>query len=446
MADIAELVRLLKQLEDDLVSCTRCGMCQAVCPLYGETGRETDVARGKLVLVENLSREILDNPKAVKQRLDRCLLCGSCAAACPVGVPVLDVFLKARAVITGYLGLSPVKRAIFRGFLSNPDRFDKLLQWMGRLQGPFTRSVNKSLGSSCARFMSPIIGDRHFVPIAAEAWHKKAHQDFTGPRQNGQTRVVFYPGCLVDKVLPQVADAAMEVFSFHGVEVFVAAQAPCCGIPALSSGDVRTFSHLVQKNIQIWQNLDFDYLVTPCATCTSTISKLWPAMKDYLLSDTGELREQIPGIAEKTLDINAFLVDVLGVSAAQQPGPETVTYHDPCHLKKSLGIEKQPRTVLAAAGSCRLVEMSEADRCCGMGGSFNLEHYELSKKIGAKKRDAILAAGADTVATGCPACMLQIIDLLSHAQSDIAVRHPVELYARGVKQQVGKESKMRGHS
>ena len=128
MADMHELVRMLNELDEDMVQCVRCGMCQAVCPLYAETGRETDVARGKLVLVENLSKEILKDPKAVKERLDKCLLCGSCEAACPSGVKVLDVFLKARAIITGYLGLSPVKKAIFRVFLSNPDRFDGLLK------------------------------------------------------------------------------------------------------------------------------------------------------------------------------------------------------------------------------------------------------------------------------------------------------------------------------
>lgn len=434
MADIGKLVRLLKELEEDLVSCTRCGMCQAVCPLYGQTGRETDVARGKLVLVENLSREILDDPEAVKKRLDRCLLCGSCAAACPGGVPVLEVFLKARAVITGYLGLSLVKRAIFRGFLSNPDRFDNLLKWMGRLQGPFIRSVNINLGTSCSRFMSPIIGDRHFMPIAAAAWHKKASRDFSGPRQDGQIRVVFYPGCLVDKILPRLADAAMEAFAFHGVDVFVADKAPCCGIPALSSGDVKTFSRLVEKNLSIWQNLDFDYLVTPCATCTSTIVKLWPAMEDYLWDKSRKTKEQVRKIAGKTMDISAFFVDIVGVNASLDPGPKTVTYHDPCHLKKFLGVEKQPRTLLGAAGTVRLVEMKNADQCCGMGGSFNLEHYELSEKIGVKKRDAILATGADMIATGCPACMLQITDLLSHAKSSVTVRHPIEIYARGLRE------------
>ncbi len=86
MTEMRELVRMLNELDEEMVQCVRCGMCQAACPLYAETGRETDVARGKLVLVENLSKEILKDPEAVKDRLDKCLLCGSCAAACPSGV------------------------------------------------------------------------------------------------------------------------------------------------------------------------------------------------------------------------------------------------------------------------------------------------------------------------------------------------------------------------
>ncbi len=430
MADMRKLVRMLNELDEDMVQCVRCGMCQAVCPLYAETGREADVARGKLVLVENLSKEILKDPRAVKERLDKCLLCGSCEAACPSGVKVLEVFLKARAIITGYLGLSPVKKAIFRGFLSNPDRFDGLLKWMARIQGPFSRNVNETLGSSCARFMSPVIGDRHYLPIAAAAWHKKGRRDFQHPKGEG-IKVAFYPGCLVDKVLPRVADAAMKVFEYHQVDVFVPDQIPCCGIPALASGDRQTFEHLVEKNLDIFEKVPFDYLITPCATCTATIVKLWPMMTDLLPEAT---RDRVQALSEKTRDINEFLVSVLNVGTAEMPADpgRSVTYHDPCHLRKSLGIIDQPRTLIKAAGSRKLVEMKDPERCCGMGGSFNLQHYETSRKIGEKKLNCIAATGADTVATGCPACMLQITDLLSHAGLSVSVRHPVEIYAEAI--------------
>jgi glycolate oxidase iron-sulfur subunit len=430
MADMRELVRMMNELDEDMVQCVRCGLCQAACPLYAETGRETDVARGKLVILENLSKEILKDPKAAKERLDKCLLCGSCAAACPSGVKIMDVFLKARAIITGYLGLSPVKKAIFRGFLSDPDRFDRLLRWVARFQGPFSRKIDDTLGSSCARFMSPVVGDRHYMSMSKSAWHKTAGRGFQSPKGE-RLRVAFYPGCLTDKVLPRIADAAMKVFDHHGVDVFVPHQLPCCGIPALAAGDLQTFEALIQKNLALFGPQDFDFLVTPCATCTSTMKEIWPLMIDRLPED---VQEGVRVLSDKTRDINQFLVDAINVSAVVEPAETapSLTYHDPCHLRKSLSIISQPRTVIRAAGTRRFLEMAEPERCCGMGGSFNLQHYDLSKKIGEKKLERIKASGAEAVATGCPACMMQITDLLSHAGRSIPVRHTVEIYAEAI--------------
>jgi glycolate oxidase iron-sulfur subunit len=105
------LARLMRELEDQLVVCMRCGMCQSVCPVFDQTGREADVARGKLALLSGLMESMFDDPEGVNQRLNKCLLCGSCAANCPSGVSVQEIFLKARAILTGYMGLSPAKRA-----------------------------------------------------------------------------------------------------------------------------------------------------------------------------------------------------------------------------------------------------------------------------------------------------------------------------------------------
>jgi glycolate oxidase iron-sulfur subunit len=133
------------------------------------------------------------------------------------------------------------------------------------------------------------------------------------------------------------------------------------------------------------------------------------------------------------------------IAGSFPPGPvqkaqsetETVTYHDPCHLKKSLGLAAEPRSLISAAPGFELVEMADADRCCGMGGSFNLQHYELSAKIGEVKRQSILQTKADTVATCCPACMMQITDLLSKAGADIRVKHVIEIYAQGIRADAG---------
>jgi glycolate oxidase iron-sulfur subunit len=430
MSSLKELARLMKELEDQLVACMRCGLCQAVCPLFGETGREADVARGKLALLDGLAQEILKNPQGVSDHLNRCLLCGSCAANCPSGVKVLDIFIKARAILTGYMGLSPLKKAVFRGLLTKPDWFNRVLAWGAKFQGIFIKPVDDLLGSSCARFMSPLLADRHFKPLAPEPWHLQVPRQNTAPGASG-LKVAFFVGCLIDKIFPQVGAATLKVLDHHGVGVYMPAGQACCGIPALSGGDTQTFKDLVRLNLKLLADpaYPFDYLVTSCATCTSTITKLWPLM----MQDTGpEARHMVADLAARTLDISQFLVDKVGVAplaSVSTDGRTSITYHDPCHLKKSLGVAAQPRAVIAANPHYVLQEMPESDWCCGCGGSFNLQHYETSAAIGKRKRDNIAASRARVVATGCPACMLQITDMLSQAGLRVAVKHPVEIYA-----------------
>jgi glycolate oxidase iron-sulfur subunit len=434
MSSIKELAHLMKELEDQLVSCMRCGLCQAVCPLFAETGREADVARGKLALLDGLAQEILKNPQGVQDHLNRCLLCGSCAANCPSGVKVLDIFIKARAILAGYMGLSPVKKAVFRGLLRKPDWFNRVMAWGAKFQGIFVKPVDDLLGSSCARFVSPLLADRHFMPLAQVPWHVKVPQQNSTPGA-ANLKVAFFVGCLIDKIFPQVGDAVLTALEHHGVGVFLPASQGCCGIPALSSGDTQTFKDLVRLNLKLLDDpaVPCDYLVTACATCSSTIKKLWPLM----MQDAGpEEQAQVAALAARTLDISQFLVDKVGVADAAS-GPEdgkiAVTYHDPCHLKKSLGVAAQPRALLKANPGYVLKEMPESDWCCGCGGSFNLQHYETSAAIGKRKRDNIAKSQCRVMATGCPACMLQITDMLSQAGMRVTVKHAVEIYADTLK-------------
>ena len=115
--------------------------------------------------------------------------------------------------------------------------------------------------------------------------------------------------------------------------------------------------------------------------------------------------------------------------ARSNANARAVTYHDSCHLKKTLGVASQPRALIAANPAYTLTEMAEADRCCGCGGSFNLFHYDWSRRIGQRKRDNVVASGAGIVAAACPACMMQLEDVLSHNHDPVQVRHTVELYA-----------------
>ncbi|HCY87965.1 MAG TPA: (Fe-S)-binding protein [Desulfobacteraceae bacterium] len=429
MANMNELANLVKELEEQLVTCIRCGMCQSVCPLFEQTRKEADVARGKLALLTGLMDNIFSDPDGVNERLNRCLLCGSCAANCPSGVNVLEIFIKARAILAEYKGLSPAKQLIFKKMLANPGTFDTLVAWAGKFQGLFAKPDDNAQGTSCARLVSPLLADRHFLPLAKTPFHKEIPKD--GFRKKGKKlKAAIFTGCLIDKVFPNVARSAIKVLDHHGVGMSIPAGQGCCGIPALASGDRETFTRLVDHNLALFRQERFDVLVTACATCTSTIKKLWPSV--YKDASSG-VKEQITELAGKTMDINQFIVDNVApelseAGATPDQAAEVVTYHDPCHLKKSLGVSAQPRALVRAAG-CNLKEMSGSDKCCGMGGSFNVYHYDLSASIGQIKQENIAATSATTLATGCPACMMQISDMLAKGKANIRVRHPLELYA-----------------
>jgi glycolate oxidase iron-sulfur subunit len=127
-------------------------------------------------------------------------------------------------------------------------------------------------------------------------------------------------------------------------------------------------------------------------------------------------------------DISEFLVKFgkLDLGGARIE-PVTVTYHDPCHLNRGQGEVDAPRRLLEAMPHVTFVEMEEADRCCGGGGTFSFSHYDLAKEIGRKKVNFIAATGADIVATSCPSCMMQLEDMLRRNGLSQEVVHVVEL-------------------
>lgn len=428
MKDLEKLSAMLQEIDDLLSHCMKCGLCQAVCPVFKETQLESDVTRGKLYMLEGLARHMISDAKGVKERLDKCLLCGTCVSSCPSGVSALEIFVLARAILTEFLGLSPMKKAIFRGLVAHPSLFNNILDLSKRFQGVFIKPANPKMGTYCSAALSSFIGNRHFMPLAKTPLHARRRKP-SNAKEASRIKVVLFPGCVVDKIYPHVGETALEVLEQYQVQTVVPEMQACCGIPALASGDTKSFERLFHQNMDLFVRAEADYLLTPCATCTSTIKKIWPMMvKDLNLGRN----EEVERLANTTMDISEFMVDVLRVSPpALSPGGKVtrVTYHDPCHLGKSLGVVSQPRDLLKSNRNIELVEMAEANVCCGNGGSFNLQHYQTSTAIGKRKCDHVIATGAEIVATSCPACMMQLTDLLSQKQQAIAVKHVIEVFA-----------------
>lgn len=429
MADVKALVSRLMTLEDRIIACMRCGNCQAVCPMFGATHMEADVARGKLALVDDLAHELIRDPDAVADKLGRCLMCGSCQANCPSGVKIMDVFMEAREIVYNYQGLSPIKKAIFRVVLANPKLFNVSMRIGSPVSHLFFRKDNSAQKTVNSPLLRPLIGDRHIRSLPVTPLHARVGS-LNEPRKAGGMKIAFFPGCMGDKFYVDMAEACLKVFKHHNVAVYMPSDFACCGIPAVSSGDGKAMVMYLRKNLELLAASDYDYIVTPCGSCAGTMKEYWPK---YARRIDDAAAVQSTKIAAKTMDVTQFIVDVLGVhGVAPRDNAVDVTYHDSCHLRKGLGIQAQPRELLQANPGYHFVEMKEAERCCGCGGSFTLFHYDLSKQIGQRKRNNIVDSNARVVAAACPACMMQLEDVLASNKDSVVVKHPVEIYAESL--------------
>lgn len=430
---LTDLIHALSELEDAMDTCNRCGMCQAVCPLFRETGREGDVARGKIALLIGLRQELLNNPGRVMDRLDRCLLCNACGRTCSRKLDLSTLFLKARLILTDYQGLPFFKKLIFRVLLRHPLLFDRVAFLVSELQGWIPERW-KTKGSMLLARILPLFKNRSVPQVALRSFRQMAKE--TGgspvPLAGSSRTVVFFTGCLIDKMLPEVGKACVQVLNRVGVTVRFIDQEVCCGIPALASGDRLGFESLAKHNLVQMSGMESEAIVTACATCTTTLHDLWPRM----IGETHSLAEPARRASEQVLDILDYtltrtpLSDLLSRLTSRETEGKTriLTYHEPCHLRQG-DLGKRIRAMLGSLPGIRYVETRDPGRCCGMGGSFGLAHAALSRQIGEKKARDIVDSGAEIVVTACPACMLQLKDMLERIGSRVEVRHVMEVVA-----------------
>jgi glycolate oxidase iron-sulfur subunit len=413
-----------KQLEDyrdQIRQCVKCGTCCAHCPVFAEENREAVVARGKVTLANALLNGDIEPDGQLTASISKCLLCGKCVQNCPNQVPVDDIMLAMRREIAGRKGLSLFGHGVST-VLKRP-RLMNLLTRAGKLFSPllFKRIPRRS--GLRLRFPAPFITRDRSLPEFTGKPFRDRHPEFIAGNPD-QPLVSFFTGCMVNFMYPQIGEGALQALRQLGLNILIPRDQGCCGLPALCSGDGATAEQLARRNLAALTRRQPDYIVTACASCFSGITK-------YLR----ELGGDFEGLADKVVDINEFLVQQglpeLLQSLAKPAETRRVTFHTPCHLRNH-GIIAQPRTLLRALPGIELVEMADAESCCGLGGTFSVHHYETSRKIGSHKAEAVKNSGADLVATACPGCMMQLQDSLNHAGMPQKVVHVLELVGKAI--------------
>lgn len=234
-------------------------------------------------------------------------------------------------------------------------------------------------------------------------------------------RVGLFATCLVDLIRPRIGFAAAKLLEDAGCEVEVPPQT-CCGQPAFNAGDRNTARIMAMQAIEGFEH--FDYVVLPSGSCAGQMIRHFPE----LLSDDATWSTRAKRFAAKTFELTVFLNDILKVSPKAHFNG-AVTYHDSCSGLRELGIGAQPRQLLRNVEGLELIEMKDADVCCGFGGTFCVKYPDVSNKIVEKKTANIVASGAKTLLAGDLGCLMNMAGKLSREGQDIRVRHIAEVLA-----------------
>jgi glycolate oxidase iron-sulfur subunit len=405
----------------ELDKCIQCGFCLQHCPTYRLTGMETESPRGRIHLVEAAAQGRIPIDARFEEHMYVCLGCRACETACPAGVQFGTIIEAARAEIgpTGSALARRLTRLALRHLMPYPDRL--------RLGAAALRFYQRSGLGRLARSLHlvprrlaemesllPAVPNRFFAP-AQDVYPA------IGPRR---ARVGLLSGCVMSVLFADLHEATIRVLQRNGCEVAVPAGQTCCAALNLHNGERDRARAMARRNIDVFLGAGVDAIIINAAGCGSASKEY-----DILLRDDPAYAERAKRYSHLCHDITEFLVEH-GLTGPLGEVRARVTYQDPCHLIHGQRIHRQPRELLRRIPGLELVEMDDADRCCGSAGIYNLVQPAYSRQILDEKVAALKRTGADAVVAPNPGCMLQIAAGLRAHGTSMHVHHLIDLLDR----------------
>ncbi|MDZ4402023.1 glycolate oxidase subunit GlcF [Prosthecobacter sp.] len=391
-------------------ACVHCGFCLAACPTYHELGQEMDTPRGRIVLM----KEVLEGKmsfEAAQPHVDRCLGCLACEPACPSGVPYRDLISPFRAVAASKMKrglLERVRRFVTTQTIPYPSRF-RVAMWFGRLG----KAVLPKKWQSMLELVPDKLPPAELLAEVNPAIGEK------------RARVALLTGCAQQVLDPDINTATIEVLTRNGVEVVIPRTQGCCGGLAWHTGDLAAAQKFARQNLNAFPD-DVDAILTNAAGCGS-------AMHEYHLVLRGTSDEaRAERFRHCVMDVSVFLIK-LGLREPLRETNLKVAYHDACHLANAQNVRRQPRDLLRAIPGLELLEITDAHLCCGSAGSYNMDQPEIATSLGEQKARAVIATGAEVIASGNIGCLTQLRLHLKKLGSNIEVRHTLQILRDALK-------------
>ncbi|MDR2152826.1 MAG: (Fe-S)-binding protein [Helicobacteraceae bacterium] len=409
-------------------ACVKCAKCVPDCTIHSVSRDETTSPRGFIHLMANMQDGSLMLDKNLKKIFETCFLCANCVTVCPSKIPTDLLIENARAQSVEKYGLAWFKRAVFfllkrRSLQNVAAKFAFIFKSCG-----FAKTQN----GMRARFSIPMMKRGRLLPSIAEKSFLNAYPE----RMNfgGERTAAIFIGCLANYAYTSVGDSLLYILKTLKINAFIPKDQLCCGAPSYFTGDTKSTKWLIKYNVEYFELFidSIEAILIPEATCSNMIINDWL----HVMRDEPEWIERIKRIVNKSFIASQWLhdkTDLLSLTPNLSQKIASVTYHDPCHAKKTLGVFKEPRALVAK--SYEIKEMSAPSQCCGFGGvTIQSERFALAQAVGKNKAAMIANANAAIVSAECSACRMQICDALESYGAKQTFMHPLELVAQALKE------------
>ncbi|ABK16090.1 L-lactate dehydrogenase (quinone) large subunit LdhH [Syntrophobacter fumaroxidans] len=406
----------------EALRCIRCGACANVCPIYKLIGGHNygHVYIGAIGLILTFFYHGRENARTIVRN---CLNCQACKAVCAAGIDLPRLIKEVYGKILRIEGGKPLKNRLLGRVLKDRPLFHFLLRRAYLAQQPLTRG--RPMLRHLPLFFSGEHGFRSLPAIVAtplrDRWEK-----INPPVPNPRLRVGLFGGCLVDFAYPEQAEALIRLLEGRRIRLEYPMGQTCCGLPAKMTAEDETARRVAAQNLRAMDPDRYDHILTLCASCGSHLRENYPR----LLASDARMSAKARQFAARVIDFSSFMIHVLHVEPGSfQGGGRKVAYHSPCHLCRGLGVTREPRELLAAAGF-EYVRCKDEDVCCGFGGSYSLDFPMISAELLKRKLDIVTSSGAELLVTDCPGCVLQLRGGMDKREGPkVEVKHIAEAVA-----------------
>jgi L-lactate dehydrogenase complex protein LldE len=238
-------------------------------------------------------------------------------------------------------------------------------------------------------------------------------------------RVSLFITCISDTLFPETGKAVVRLLERLGHRVEFPEEQTCCGQMHANSGYQLEAAPLVRRFVRAFG--DAEVVVTPSGSCAAMIHHQYPRLAE--LAGDEALSVAVRELAPRVFELSQFLIDRLGVEDVGAHYPHRVVYHPTCHSLRLLRVGDAPLRLLRSVRGLELVDLGEAEQCCGFGGTFAIKNADTSAAMLNDKLRHVLDSGAEIVTAADNSCLLQIGGGLSRARAGVRAVHLAEILA-----------------